>query len=150
MWLSLLTRCLVVLGVANMTALGSVVDMWLSLLTRCLSLLGMANMTALGSVVSWQKLDYDFEFHQQPFHTDIGVLVLSEGKSLLKVCLAICVQLCVIYLISSANGRGYVYTCVRLSVCWAVLFKKLRTGFVEIFWRVRLEFGAVRIVILVQ
>jgi len=43
-------------------------------------------MTALGSVVSWQKLDYDFEFHQQPFHTDISVLFLSEGKSLLKVC----------------------------------------------------------------
>jgi len=42
-------------------------------------------MAALGSVVSWQKLDYDFEFHRQPFHTDIAVLVLSEGKSLLKV-----------------------------------------------------------------
>ena len=48
-------------------------------------LLGVANMAALGSVVSWQKLDYDFEFHRQPFHTDIAVLVLSEGKSLLKV-----------------------------------------------------------------
>ena len=43
-------------------------------------------MTALGNVVSWQKLDYDFEFHKQPFHTDMAVLVLSEGKSLLKVC----------------------------------------------------------------
>jgi len=42
-------------------------------------------MAALGAVISWQKLDYDFEFHQQPFHTDICVLVLSEGKSLLKV-----------------------------------------------------------------
>jgi len=42
-------------------------------------------MAALGNVVSWQKLDYDFEFHRHPFHTDITVLVLSEGKSLLKV-----------------------------------------------------------------
>jgi len=47
---------------------------------------GVANMSALGSVISWQKLDYDFQFHQQPFHTDIAVLVLSEGKSMLKVC----------------------------------------------------------------
>jgi len=46
---------------------------------------GVANMTALGNVVSWQKLDYDFEFHRQPFHTNIAVLVFSEGKSLLKV-----------------------------------------------------------------
>lgn len=45
---------------------------------------GVANMAALGDVVSWQKLDYDFEFHRQPFHSDIAVLVLSEGKSLLK------------------------------------------------------------------
>jgi len=48
-------------------------------------MLGVSNMAALSSVISWQKLDYDFEFHQQPFHTDIGILVLSEGKSLLKV-----------------------------------------------------------------
>jgi len=53
-------------------------------------LLGVANMAALGSVVSWQKLDYDFEFHRQPFHTDIAVLVLSEGKSLLKVLVDYC------------------------------------------------------------
>jgi len=47
---------------------------------------GVANMAALGNVISWQKLEYDFEFHRQPFDTDIAVLVLSEGKSLLKVC----------------------------------------------------------------
>lgn len=45
---------------------------------------GVSNMAALSSVISWQKLDYDFEFHQQPFHTDVAVLVLSEGKSMLK------------------------------------------------------------------
>jgi len=52
---------------------------------------GVANMAALGSVVTWQKLDYDFEFHRQPFHTDIAVLVLSEGKSLLKVRFDYCI-----------------------------------------------------------
>jgi hypothetical protein len=45
---------------------------------------GVANITALGDVVSWQKLDYDFEFHRQPFPTNINVLVMSEGKSILK------------------------------------------------------------------
>lgn len=42
-------------------------------------------MTALGNVISWQKLDYDFAFHKQPFPTDVVTLVLSEGKSILKV-----------------------------------------------------------------
>lgn len=42
-------------------------------------------MTALGNVISWQKLDYDFAFHKQAFPTDVVTLVLSEGKSILKV-----------------------------------------------------------------
>ncbi len=42
-------------------------------------------MTALGNVINWQKLDYDFSFHKQEFQTNIAVLVLSEGKSILKV-----------------------------------------------------------------
>jgi len=62
-------------------------------------MLGVVNMSALSSVVSWQKLDYDFEFHQQPFHTDISVLVLSEGKSLLKVRLHNCIRVYVMYFI---------------------------------------------------
>ena len=63
-----------------------VISFWIYLLRCVLYFAGVANMTALGNVVSWQKLDYDFEFHKQPFHTDMAVLVLSEGKSLLKVC----------------------------------------------------------------
>jgi len=47
---------------------------------------GLVNMTALGNVINWQRLDYDFNFHQQPFHTDIVMLIISEGKSILKVC----------------------------------------------------------------
>lgn len=46
---------------------------------------GVSNITALGNVVTWQKLDYDFNFHKQEFHTNIQVLVMSEGKSILKV-----------------------------------------------------------------
>ncbi|KAK2161874.1 hypothetical protein LSH36_108g04002 [Paralvinella palmiformis] len=46
---------------------------------------GVANMTALGNMISWQKLDYDFSFHKQEFLTDIIPLVLSEGKSIIKL-----------------------------------------------------------------
>ena len=46
---------------------------------------GVANITALGNVINWQKLEYDFNFHKQDFHTNIITLVLSEGKSILKV-----------------------------------------------------------------
>lgn len=46
---------------------------------------GVANMTALGNMISWQRLEYDFNFHKQDFHTNILTLVLSEGKSILKV-----------------------------------------------------------------
>ena len=42
-------------------------------------------MTALGNVITWQRLDYDFDFHKQAFPTDVVALVLSEGKSMLTV-----------------------------------------------------------------
>uniref|UniRef100_A0ABM0LV56 Mini-chromosome maintenance complex-binding protein n=1 Tax=Saccoglossus kowalevskii TaxID=10224 RepID=A0ABM0LV56_SACKO len=44
---------------------------------------GVHNVTALGNVLSWQKIDYDFNFHRAEFPTNLVVLVLSEGKSLL-------------------------------------------------------------------
>lgn len=44
---------------------------------------GVKNVTALGSVISWQKLEYDFNFYKAEFTTNLLVLVLSEGKSLL-------------------------------------------------------------------
>ncbi|XP_074640725.1 mini-chromosome maintenance complex-binding protein-like isoform X2 [Tubulanus polymorphus] len=44
---------------------------------------GVKNITALGNVVTWQKAEYDFNFHTQEFPTNIQVLVFSEGKSLL-------------------------------------------------------------------
>ncbi|GFG32310.1 hypothetical protein Cfor_02707 [Coptotermes formosanus] len=44
---------------------------------------GVHNVAALGTLISQQKLDYDFQFYKLEFQTDIPVLVLSEGKSLL-------------------------------------------------------------------
>ncbi|XP_037540718.1 mini-chromosome maintenance complex-binding protein isoform X2 [Nematolebias whitei] len=44
---------------------------------------GVRNVTALGNVISWQKVDYDFNYHQMEFPCNINVLVVSEGRSLL-------------------------------------------------------------------
>ncbi|XP_078449396.1 mini-chromosome maintenance complex-binding protein [Lampetra fluviatilis] len=44
---------------------------------------GVRNVTALGNVISWQKVDYDFSFHQVEFPCSLNVLVVSEGRSLL-------------------------------------------------------------------
>jgi hypothetical protein len=46
---------------------------------------GVHNVAALGTLISQQKVDYDFQFYKLEFHTDVPVLVLSEGKSLLPV-----------------------------------------------------------------
>ncbi|KAM5142375.1 mini-chromosome maintenance complex-binding protein [Mantella aurantiaca] len=44
---------------------------------------GVRNVTALGNVITWQKVDYDFRYHQMEFPCNINVLVTSEGRSLL-------------------------------------------------------------------
>ncbi|XP_050399307.1 mini-chromosome maintenance complex-binding protein [Patella vulgata] len=44
---------------------------------------GVRNVTALGNLITWQKVEYDFNFHSQPFSTNVNVLILSEVKSLL-------------------------------------------------------------------
>ncbi|XP_028279122.1 mini-chromosome maintenance complex-binding protein [Parambassis ranga] len=44
---------------------------------------GVRNVTALGNLISWQKVDYDFNYHQMEFPCNINVLVTSEGRSLL-------------------------------------------------------------------
>lgn len=46
---------------------------------------GVRNVTALGNLISWQKVDYDFSYHQMEFPCNINVLVSSEGRSLLPV-----------------------------------------------------------------
>ncbi|XP_061818098.1 mini-chromosome maintenance complex-binding protein [Nerophis lumbriciformis] len=44
---------------------------------------GVRNVTALGNLITWQKVDYDFNYHQMEFPCNINVLVASEGRSLL-------------------------------------------------------------------
>ncbi|XP_065815360.1 mini-chromosome maintenance complex-binding protein [Labrus bergylta] len=44
---------------------------------------GVRNITALGNVISWQKVEYDFNYHQMEFPCNINVLITSEGRSLL-------------------------------------------------------------------
>jgi hypothetical protein len=46
---------------------------------------GVKNLKALARVMSEQKLAYVFPFSEFDFETDVGVVVLSEGKSLLPV-----------------------------------------------------------------
>lgn len=73
------------------------------LTTGQLTQVGVANLTALGNVIQWQRLSYDFQFHTTEFecnlvrmHVLLGssvtcmhlfqpVLIMSEGKSMLKV-----------------------------------------------------------------
>ena len=33
--------------------------------------------------MTWQKVDYDFKYHNLEYQTDIPVLVMSEGRSML-------------------------------------------------------------------
>jgi hypothetical protein len=44
---------------------------------------GVQNVTALGTLISWQKLEYDFHFYKTDFKSNLQILVLSEGKSML-------------------------------------------------------------------
>uniref|UniRef100_A0A8P4KTE1 Mini-chromosome maintenance complex-binding protein n=1 Tax=Dicentrarchus labrax TaxID=13489 RepID=A0A8P4KTE1_DICLA len=44
---------------------------------------GVRNVTALGNLITWQKVDYDFNYHQMEFPCNINVLIVSEGRSLL-------------------------------------------------------------------
>lgn len=46
---------------------------------------GVRNITALGNLITWQKVDYDFNYHQMEFSCNINVLITSEGRSLLPV-----------------------------------------------------------------
>lgn len=51
--------------------------------------IGVKNVQALANVVRNQRLPYDFKFYQMDYDTDIPVLIFSEGKSLLPVCIFI-------------------------------------------------------------
>uniref|UniRef100_A0A4W3HJ67 Mini-chromosome maintenance complex-binding protein n=1 Tax=Callorhinchus milii TaxID=7868 RepID=A0A4W3HJ67_CALMI len=45
---------------------------------------GFQNMAALGNLIIWQKVDYDFSYHQMEFPCNINVLITSEDVSLLQ------------------------------------------------------------------
>ncbi|CAH0729506.1 unnamed protein product, partial [Brenthis ino] len=44
---------------------------------------GVNNISALGHLINTQRVEYDFKYYKMEFDTDISVLILSEGKSLL-------------------------------------------------------------------
>ena len=44
---------------------------------------GVKNLTSLGNLITWQKLEYDFQFQKLEYETDIPCLVMSEGRSML-------------------------------------------------------------------
>ncbi|KAM9052515.1 mini-chromosome maintenance complex-binding protein isoform 1-T1 [Megaptera novaeangliae] len=44
---------------------------------------GVHNVTALSNLITWQKVDYDFNYHQMEFPCNINVFITSEGRSLL-------------------------------------------------------------------
>lgn len=44
---------------------------------------GVHNVTALGNLINWQKVDYDFKFHKIEQQTNVPVLILSEGRSMI-------------------------------------------------------------------
>ena len=50
---------------------------------------GCMAVADLSELINSQQLSYDFGFYKLPFHTNIPVLILSEGKSLLPVRLKI-------------------------------------------------------------
>ena len=44
---------------------------------------GVKNLTSLGTLITWQKVEYDFKFHNMEYQTDVPCLVISEGRSIL-------------------------------------------------------------------
>lgn len=46
---------------------------------------GVRNMADIHSLTLRQEVNYDFNYFRIPFHTNIPVLVLSEGKSMIPV-----------------------------------------------------------------
>lgn len=44
---------------------------------------GVNNISALGHLIKTQRVEYDFKYYKMEFDSDISVLILSEGKSLL-------------------------------------------------------------------
>lgn len=46
---------------------------------------GTENLRTLNQIIRWQRHNYNFKFHSVEIDTDLKVLVISEGKSILSV-----------------------------------------------------------------
>lgn len=46
---------------------------------------GTSNLDALNQIIRWQKHKYNFQFHSVEIDTDLKILVIAEGKSILPV-----------------------------------------------------------------
>lgn len=55
----------------------------------------MRNVQALSNVINQQEIGYDFQYYPLDFPTDIPVLILSEGKSMLPVSIYFVSLLCI-------------------------------------------------------
>lgn len=44
---------------------------------------GLMNVNSIKDIIKWQKINYDFGFHQHEFNTNLRILILSETKSIL-------------------------------------------------------------------
>ena len=53
---------------------------------------GVKNLTALGTLITWQKVEYNFDFHNLDFNTDVPCLIMSEGRSILPSDIQIMLQ----------------------------------------------------------
>ena len=46
---------------------------------------GLLNINSIKDIIRWQKINYDFSYHQQEFLTNMRILILSQTKSILPV-----------------------------------------------------------------
>lgn len=49
-----------------------------------LKLVGLQNLNAIKSIAQWQKIEYQFELHKLSYDTDIELVVLSKGSSIMS------------------------------------------------------------------
>jgi Mini-chromosome maintenance replisome factor len=45
---------------------------------------GVANIKALATLIEQQTVEYDFQYYQQSYPVNFGVLLLSDGRSMFK------------------------------------------------------------------
>ncbi|PRP89654.1 hypothetical protein PROFUN_00918 [Planoprotostelium fungivorum] len=53
---------------------------------------GTSNVTALGNMMTWQRVEYDFQYQRIPFPVDVPAITLSHGNSLIKAMISVSVR----------------------------------------------------------